>query len=161
MIRSIAIICAIAVTVVSAGFPRIAVAQDIDANCSYERCALGLAPTWNGLAVTRGESQRHVATLDFFFPTDITRAFDGSRPAIDAATDALNVRRAAAALTDAGIILIGTGIARAAFQKDFDRLSQVLTLTGGLSLGASVPFQFAADGLLSRAVWLYNRRYSK
>src|SRR4051812_12681152 len=29
-------------------------------NCNYERCALGLAPVWNGLAITRGEEQRKV-----------------------------------------------------------------------------------------------------
>jgi hypothetical protein len=34
-------------------------------------------------------------------------------------------------------------------------------VAGSASLAAGVPFQFAADGALSRAVWLYNRRFSR
>jgi hypothetical protein len=132
-----------------------------DANCTYQTCALGLAPVWNGLAVTRGSEQREVAVLGFLFPTDISRTFEADREALDAAADAVRVRSVAAALTDGGIVLAATGIARALFRRDWDKLSTALTVAGGGALGASVPFQFAADGHLSRAVWLFNRRYAK
>jgi len=136
-------------------------AQAADSNCNYERCALGLAPTWDGLSITRGESEARVANLGFFFPTDVTRVFQGNDAALDAARDAMDVRRVASVLTDAGILLLATGVARGLFQRDFDNLSKALVLTGGVSLGTSVPLQFAADGLLSRAVWLYNRRFAR
>lgn len=132
-----------------------------EANCTYETCALGLAPAWNGLAVTRGNAQRTVAVLGFFYPTDVSRTFQADREAMDAAADAVRVRSIAAAMTDGGIVLAATGIARALFRRDWDNLSTALTVVGGGALGASVPFQFAADGHLSRAVWLFNRRYSK
>ena len=50
---------------------------------------------------------------------------------------------------------------RAAFQREFDGFSKVLTITGAASVGISVPLHFAADGMLSRAVWWHNRRYSR
>ena len=130
-------------------------------NCTYESCALGIAPVWNGLAITKGERQETVATLGFFYPTDVASVFAGNDAAIDAANDAVRTRTIAAALTDAGIVLVGTGIARGIFQRHFDGLSQALAFSGAASLAVSVPFQFSADGLLSRAVWLYNRKYAR
>jgi hypothetical protein len=59
-----------------------------------------------------------------------------------------------------GLVVLGTGLARAGFQREFDGFSKVLTITGGAALGVSVPFQFAADGYLSRAIWWYNRRFA-
>ena len=132
-----------------------------DANCTYETCALGIAPVWNGLAITKGERQQTVATLGFFYPTDVASVFEGNDAAVDAANDAMRTRTIAAALTDAGIVLVATGIARAAFQRHFDGLSQALAFSGAASLAVGVPFQFSADGLLSRAVWLYNRKYAR
>ena len=130
-------------------------------NCTYQECALGLSPVWNGIDITRGDAQRRVTSLGFFFPQDISSAFAEDREAADVARDAFRIRQVAAILTDAGIVLIGTGIARALFQREFDKLSTALTLTGGLSFIGGVPAQFAADGALSRAVWLYNRRFSR
>jgi hypothetical protein len=130
-------------------------------NCTYRTCALGVVPRWDGLAVTRGESSRPVALLGFFWPGDVRGVFIGDDDALDAATDAILMRQAAAVMTDGGLILVATGIARALFTRDWDKLSTAMTVIGGASLGASVPLQFAADGHLSRAVWLFNRRYSK
>jgi hypothetical protein len=132
-----------------------------EANCTYEACALGIAPVWNGLAITKGERQETVATLGFFYPTDVASVFAGNDAAIDAANDAVRTRTIAAALTDAGIVLVGTGIARGIFQRHIDGLSQALAFSGAASLAVSVPFQFSADGLLSRAVWLYNRKFAR
>ena len=132
-----------------------------DPNCTYQTCALGLAPVWDGLAVVRGESERRIATLGFFVPGDMSEVFKDDADALDAAREAVRIRQIGAVMTDAGLVLAATGLARALFQREFDKLSGALTIAGGLSLGASIPVQFAADGYLSRAVWLYNRRYSR
>lgn len=132
-----------------------------DPNCTYQTCALGLAPVWDGLSVVRGESERRVATLGFFVPGDVSEVFKDDADGLDAAREAVRLRRIGAVLTDAGIVMAATGLARALFQRDFDKLSGALTLAGAGSLGVSIPVQFAADGYLSRAVWLYNRRYSR
>jgi hypothetical protein len=132
-----------------------------DPNCTYQTCALGLVPAWNGLEVTRGDSQRRAAMLGFFIPEDVSHAFADDAEAVDVARDAFRIRQIGAALTDAGIVLAATGLARALFRRDWDALSTGLTVGGGAALGAGVPFQFAADGALSRAVWLYNRRYAR
>ena|SRR5829696_4585042 len=99
--------------------------------------------------------------LGFFIPEDVSHAFADDAEAVDVARDAFRIRQIGAALTDAGIVLAATGLARALFRRDWDALSTGLTVGGGAALGAGVPFQFAADGALSRAVWLYNRRYAR
>src|SRR6476659_11454286 len=78
------------------------------ANCTYQTCALGLAPVWNGLAVVRGDSERTVATLGFFLPGDVSRVFEDDPDALDAARDALQIRQIGAVLTDAGLVLAAT-----------------------------------------------------
>ena len=129
------------------------------ANCTYESCALGLAPVWNGLAITRGISERPIAVLGFFWPDDVTPLFRDDPAAYEAATEAVRMRTVAAAFTDGGLLLLATGLARAGFQREFDGLSKALIGVGGVSVGISVPLQFAADGYLSRAVWWHNRRF--
>ena len=99
--------------------------------------------------------------LGFFIPEDVSHAFADDAEAVDVARDAFRIRQIGAALTDAGIVLAATGLARALFRRDWDALSTGFTVGGGAALGAGVPFQFAADGALSRAVWLYNRRYAR
>ncbi len=143
------------------GLPATGAAQQPSPNCTYETCALGLAPVWNGLAVTRGISERQIANLGFFWPSDIRPVFADNAAALEAAEEALQTRTIGAVLTDAGLLLLGTGLARAAFQRDFDGFSKALTFTGATAIGVSVPFHFAADGMLSRAVWWHNRRYSR
>ena len=132
-----------------------------DPNCTYQTCALGLAPVWNGLEVTRGDSQRRVAMLGFFMPEVISHVFADDSEARDVARDAFRIRQIGAAMTDVGIILGATGVARALYRWNWDGLSTGLTLAGGASLAAGIPFQFAADGALSRAVWLFNRRFTR
>ena len=157
----------IAMTALSASAfaPGRAMAQDIQAlpgpNCTYESCALGLAPAWNGLSITRGISQREIANLGFFWPSDIRPVFSDNAPALEAATEALRMRTVAAVLTDAGLVALATGLARAGFQREFDGFSRVLTGVGVAALGISVPLHFAADGYLARAVWWHNRRFSR
>jgi hypothetical protein len=147
--------------VLSAGAAGAQTSQAREPNCTYQACALGLAPVWNGLEVTRGDSQRRVTNLNFFVPVDISNVFAEDREARDVARDAFRIRQVGAVLTDAGLILGATGLGRALFQRDWDTFSSVLVLAGGASLAAGVPFQFAADGTLSRAVWLFNRRFAR
>lgn len=131
------------------------------ANCTYESCALGLAPAWDGIAITRGISQRPIATLSYFYPGDIRPVFADNAQALEAAEQALQTRTIGAAFSDGGLLLLATGLARAAFQREFDGLSKALSLTGAAAIGVSFPLHLAADGYLSRAVWWHNRRFSR
>jgi hypothetical protein len=99
--------------------------------------------------------------LGFFWPGDVSRPFESDREALTAARDAMAVRQTAAILTDAGVVLVATGLARGLFHQDWDKLSSALAIDGGTALIASVPVQFAADGYLSRAVWLFNRKFAR
>ncbi|MGK2961767.1 MAG: hypothetical protein ACSLFK_06410 [Gemmatimonadaceae bacterium] len=151
----------IAGAIAIAGFTNTARAQSAEAGCTYESCALSLAPVWNGLAITRGISQRQVANLGYFWPSDIRPVFADNAAALEAADEALQTRTVAAVLTDAGLVLLATGLARAAFQREFDGFARVLVYSGTASIGISVPVHFAADGMLNRAIWWHNRRYSR
>ena len=137
------------------------------ARCSYAECALSIAPTWTGLAMVRGIDGGRVANLNFFWPRDVSRALVGSdaaAPGLDSAIAegrrAVRIRRIAATLTDAGIVLATTAAVRAISAGRFRRADGVIAGAAAASLGLSIPFQFAADGALSRAVWWHNLRYS-
>ena len=90
--------------------PLAAQVERAPANCTYESCALGLAPAWNGLAITRGIAQRQIAVLGFFYPDDIRPVFADNPQALEAAEEALRTRTVGAILTDAGLLLLGTGL---------------------------------------------------
>ena len=145
------------------GAPGIASAQveRAPANCTYESCALGLAPSWDGIAITRGISQRPIATLSYFYPGDIRPVFADNAQALEAAEQSLQTRTIGAIFTDAGLLLLTTGLARAGFQREFDGLSKALAITGAASIGISFPLHLAADGYLNRAIWWHNRRFSR
>ena len=146
----------------------ITVVDSINNKCSYQVCALTIAPRWNGLAVVRGASGPTVANLGFFLPHDITAALGvddhraiGSDSVAAAAKSAIHLRRVGATLTDTGLaVMIVAGI-RATFSASNKRLDAVAAGAGAALLGFSVPFQFAADGALSRAVWWHNLRYAR
>jgi len=159
--RSAAGAAFIAGAIAVAGFTTPVRAQAVEAACTYESCALSLAPVWNGLAITRGISQRQVANLGYFWPSDIRPVFADNAAALEAADEALQTRTIAAVLTDAGLVLLATGLARGAFQREFDGFARVLMYSGTASIGISVPLHFAADGMLNRAIWWHNRRYSR
>ena len=136
--------------------------------CAYSACALNIAPRWNGLAVVRGADGPQVANLGFFWPRDVSAPLRGPSalvPGADSAAaqarQAIHLRRIGAVLTDGGVLVatIGTiGALRAGHVRAIDG---VMIGVGGAALGVSVPFQFAADGALSRAVWWHNRRFAR
>ena len=135
-----------------------------DSMCTYHRCALGIAPTWNGLAVVRGVDEQRVTNLSFFWPRDIGRTFSaGVGPAADSARrqarDAVRLRRFAAGLTDAGLVLGGYTVTRAAANGSLNGADKAIGIAAATAFAVSVPLQFAADGALSRAVWWYNTRF--
>lgn len=143
-------------------------AQTVAPSCTYRLCALTIAPTWNGLAVVRASSGERVANLHFFWPHDVTPALagaDASAVGADSAAaharDAVRLRRVGAVLTDAGIVLAASAAASAMRHGRLSRSDGVLAGIGGASLALSVPFQFAADGALSRAVWWHNLRFGR
>ncbi|MFL5560636.1 MAG: hypothetical protein ACJ79K_04090 [Gemmatimonadaceae bacterium] len=138
------------------------------APCSYERCALDIVPTWNGLAVERGTAGPRMALLNFFWPRDVSVAFVGDDAraigidsAIAAAHRAVRVRRTAAFFTDAGLLLGGVALGRSLGAGKLRRGEAILAGAGGVALVVSIPLQFAADGALSRAVWWHNRRFAR
>jgi hypothetical protein len=131
------------------------------AACDYESCALNVMPTWNGLAIVRGVAEERIAVLGFFRPGTIQRAFGGSPAAIAMAERAMRTRRRGAVLTDAGAALILGGAVLAINDGRVGRASGALLAVGVVGVGVSVPLQFAADGQLSRAVWLFNRQFAR
>ena len=130
-------------------------------DCPYAQCALGISPSWNGLDVVRGERGERVATLGFFIPGDISGEFSGQDSATAYAIRAMQVRRAGAVLTDAGIAVLGLVAVRQVASGDGIGAHRNMALAGAGALAVSVPLQFAADGLLSRAVWWYDRRFAR
>lgn len=135
--------------------------------CNYRLCALTIVPTWNGLSVVRETSGAAVANLNFFFPRDISHALDpegrrfvGSDSVNIIAHRALQLRRIGAALTDVGLIATTVAGMRALSSRSNKHTNGMLAAAGLVSMAVAVPFQFAADGALSRSVWWYNLRYS-
>jgi hypothetical protein len=131
------------------------------AACSYETCALGIVPTWNGLDVVRGAVGERSASLGFFLPRDITPAFVGSDSAMKYAVRAVKVRRVAASLTDAGALVLGYVAIKQLRDGHLGNSDRVIAAVGGGAFAISVPLQFSADGYLSRAVWWHNLRYAR
>ena len=129
---------------------------DTSRGCPYVRCALGIAPVWNGLAVVRGSSGAHVATLGFFRARPLPPLFAAHDSAARYAARAVRVRRLGSALTDGGALLLAVGGVRALAAGRLDGGGRIAVGAGAAALAVSVPLQFAADGHLSRAVWWYN-----
>jgi hypothetical protein len=140
-------------------------AASAQSDCSYERCALRIAPRWDGLAAVRGSGEE-VTNLRFLLPRSIlpsfsesVRAVTGSDSAIVYASRALDRRPVAAAFTDAGLLLAGGALVHAAARHEISRGDAILAGIGAGTFAISVPLQFAADDLLGKAVWWYNRRF--
>lgn len=129
--------------------------------CDYARCALNVVPAWNGLAVVRGEAEERVALLGFFRAGSLDAAFRGDNDALRLAARAVRTRRVAALFTDGGLILLAAGGVLAVRERSVDAPAGLLLSAGLVSLGVSVPLQFAADGHLARAAWRYNRRFAR
>ncbi|MGH7616168.1 MAG: hypothetical protein ACREPM_02965 [Gemmatimonadaceae bacterium] len=139
----------VAASVASAG------AQMADSGCTYARCALGILPRLSGLDVVRGAGEQRVASLGFLLPRNVTPAFSGDRSAEAHAAGAVRRRRVAAVLTDLGAIAIAMGTMR---RSD---AGHRVALAGLAFVASSVPIHFAADAELSRAVWIYDRRFGE
>jgi hypothetical protein len=140
---------------------RAAQAQGPDTACSYERCGLNIVPRLMALDVVKGAGETRVASLAFLVPHRVTAAFDGNDLARHRAEHAFRLRRVAAVLTDAGaIIAISAGVRAAATSKARGG-SLAAAAAGTAIIASSIPIHFAADGELSRAVWEYNRRFTR
>jgi len=143
------------------------VAVTRDSTCMYRDCALGIVPSWNGLAVVRGEGGPRVANLHFFWPRDVSSTLRGDPSASGAdsaaasARRAVALRRAGAVLTDLGVAATGFAIVKGLRARRAGTGERVVGGVGVAAILVSVPLQFAADGALSRAVWWHNMRYSR
>jgi hypothetical protein len=138
-----------------------AVAPRVHTPCSYESCALGIAPSWNGLDVVHGANGARVASLGFFLPRDISPAFAGNDSALSYAVRAVKVRRVAATLTNVGALMLGYVAIRARRGDGLRGSDRITAAIGATAFAVSVPLQFSADGLLSRAVWWHNARFAR
>ena len=164
----------VSATVVAVARPLSAQQASADASgtdggaCAYSACALAIAPRWNGLAVVRGSGGPQIANLHFFWPRDISAALrgpssltTGADSASAQARQAIHLRRIGAVLTDGGVLVATIGAIGSLRAGHVRAADGVLLGVGGAALGVSVPFQFAADGALSRAVWWHNRRFAR
>ena len=138
----------------------LALARAQDSACTYARCALAIAPVWNGLDVVRGTDARRVAGLGFFWTGDIAHAVAGNDSAVVYAVRAVRVRRMAAVFTDVGAMALGYAVARRLHNGSFSGADRGVFIAGGAAFGVSVPLQFTADGLLSRSLWWFNGAFS-
>ena len=168
------VLCLAALLVAPFGADRVAAQGTLDttvppvgSNCDYRSCALGIAPAWNGLAVVRGAAGPRVANLNFFWPRDISvalrgtdRSLRGADSAAAQARRAVQIRRVGAALTDVGLLLAATAAVSALRAGRLRESDGWVGGAGLAALGLSVPFQFGADGALSRAVWWHNLRFA-
>jgi hypothetical protein len=136
-------------------------AQAQDTSCTYVRCALAIAPVWNGLNVVRGTEARRVDGLGFFWAGDITPAVAGNDSAVAYAARAVHVRRVAAVLTDVGVLALGFAAARRIQRGSSSAADRGVAIGGGVALAISVPLQFVADGLLSRSLWWFNGKFAR
>lgn len=153
----------VAALLFTSAFPLALSAQsvaDTPERCAYVDCALNVVPAWNGLAIVRGSDETRVGLLGFFRAGAISHVFAGDDAAMALADRALRTRQRAAVLTDAGALLLLSGAIVLAADERITAGSAALLGAGALSLGISVPLQFAADGHLSRAVWHFNRRFA-
>ncbi len=132
-----------------------------DSACSYQQCALGIAPRWNGLALVRGTAATPVANLGFFWTGPLNHVLAGSDSSMRYGAKAVRVRRVAAVLTNGGGLLLGYAVARRLSAGAVTRDAQVTAALGVAGVVVSVPLHFAADGHLSRAVWWHNLRYAR
>ena len=85
----------------------------------------------------------------------------GADSALAEARRAVRLRRIGAVLTDGGVLVAAIGGAGALRAGRVRRSHGILLGVGSAALGLSVPFQFAADGALSRAVWWHNARFAR
>lgn len=127
-----------------------------EAACTYARCALAIAPVWNGLDVVRGAEAHRVTRLGFFWTSDIAPSVAGNDSAVAYAVRAVRVRRVAAMFTDVGALALGYAAARRLQNGSFAGVDRGVAMGGAAAFAVSVPLQFAADGLLSRSLWWFN-----
>lgn len=128
--------------------------------CSYRRCALGIVPAWNGLLVTKGEAHQQVGNLGFFWAGSLDRHFSESDSALGYARRAVKVRRVAAVFTDVAALALGYAAVKVLTNGALRGDDRVVAAAGAAAFGVSVPLQFAADGLLSRAIWWQNATFA-
>jgi len=139
------------------------------ASCDYRRCALTIAPRWNGLAVVAGDDGPTVANLNFLLPHDVSASLAdptggdpmGADSVAAYARRAVRLRRVGAAFTDAGLVLGAVAALYATQGERHSSRAASLAAAGAGALVLSIPLQFAADGALSRAVWWHNLRYAR
>jgi hypothetical protein len=142
------------------GTTAVAQSASVQGTCSYAQCALGIVPAWNGLLVTQGASHTRLANLGFFWTGSLDHVFAPNDSALAYGRRAVRVRRTAALLTDVGALALGYAAVRGLSNGRLNGGDRAVAIVGGATFAVSVPLQFSADGLLSRAVWWRNSRFA-
>jgi hypothetical protein len=141
--------------------PGVARGQASDSSCAYATCALNIVPRLSALDVVKGSSEDRVGSLAFLFPRGVTAPFAGNEVAQRHAQHAFSLRRVASVLTDVGAIVAISASTRAVASTRQRGAATTAAIAGGALVASSIPIHFAADRELSRAVWEYNRRFSR
>ena len=112
--------------------------------------------------MVRGEQEEQVALLGFVLPgRRLDAVFAPDTIAQRFGRTAHKARWIGAVLTVTGTLTLGAAGPIAAPADDpLGRLAGVL-LIGGAQMAVAAYYQFKADADLSRAVWFYNRRFSR
>jgi hypothetical protein len=136
--------------------------------CDYRTCTLSVVAGWDGPSILRGIPARRVATLNYFWPQDITalvsgsdRSIVGADSAASEARYAMHLRQTGTALTDGGLALIGLAALTALRARHVRGSDAIIAGAGLVAIGVSVPFHINADAALARAVQWHNVRFGR
>ncbi len=128
----------------------------------YERCALGLTASVTGMTVFQGTDAAPRAKLGFFLPgKTLDNVFAGDTTAIRLGRDARSQRIVGAVLSATSVLTMVAASFMAIDAGADGSSANAVFLLGAVQGAGAVYFQLKADNTLSRAVWMFNRRFSR
>lgn len=128
----------------------------------YERCALGLSASITGMTVLQGVDATPRATLGFFLPgKTLDNVFAGDTTAIRLGSEARRQRVVGAVLSATSVLTLVAASFMAIDAGADGSSANAVFLLGAAQAAGAVHFQLKADNTLSRAVWVFNRRFAR
>jgi hypothetical protein len=117
--------------------------------CTYATCALRVERSIWHRRIVRGATGSSVASLDMPKSSEIAQLFAGSDSASVYGAKYVRAEQINRPLTIVGTALAAVGILQ-------DKRMNGYTISGFSMLAVSIPFVYAQERALSRAVWWYN-----